>query len=60
MASADTIDFGDCRWSSALCGYWRDCPHHELGVERLPPEERVSITIETQAQTLYGFISNPL
>ncbi|MEC7907468.1 MAG: TRAP transporter large permease subunit [Verrucomicrobiota bacterium] len=24
------------------------------------PEERVSITIETQAQTLYGFISNPL
>lgn len=24
------------------------------------PEERVPITIETQAQTLYGFISNPL
>lgn len=30
------------------------------GWSGLFPEERVGITIETQAQTLYGFISNPL
>ena len=46
--------------AAALCGYWRDCSIMNWGWSGYFPEERVSITIETQAQTLYGFISNPL